>query len=196
MISGGISMDQVRHPLTEQVMNMDFSKFIVTMDLSNYYDVEQLQLASLQAKHIIIRNQQTEAVYKEAIAAGHTHIMWGTTRGWTPETERAIIEKMIADDFQKSIRITITDRYVWSDNNHTTISYMLRGKEKIADVPHYIVDCRGQIPVIVGSAKDILWDSDAICDAVRRAYRLQIFDENGGRVTPWTIEDLLAQLRI
>ena len=175
---------------------MDFSKFTVTTDLLDYYDVEQMQLASLQAKHIIIRNQQTEAVYKEAIAAGHTHIMWGTTRGGTPETERTIIGKMIADDFQKPIRITVTDYHVWSDNNHTTISYMLRGKERIADVPHYIVDCRNRVPVMAGAAKDILWDSNAICDAVRRAYRLQIFDGNGGRNTPWTVEDLLSQLRI
>lgn len=86
-------MGQISNPLTEQVMNMDFSKFIVTTDLSDYYDVEQMRLASLQAKHIMTRNPQTEAVYKEAIAAGHTHIMCGTTRGGTPETERAIIEK-------------------------------------------------------------------------------------------------------
>ncbi len=189
-------MDQVRRTLMEQVMDMDFSKFIVTTDLSGYSDVEQMQLASLQAKHIIIRNPQTEAVYKEAITAGHIHIMWGATRGGTPETERAIIEKMIADDFQRPMRITVTDRYVWSDNNHTTISHMLRGKKKIADVPHYIVDCRRQIPVMAGTAEDILWGSDAICGALRRAYRLQIFDQNGGRNTPWTIEDLLLQLRI
>ena len=35
-------MGQIRHPLTEQVMAMDFSKFIVTTDLSDYYDVEQM----------------------------------------------------------------------------------------------------------------------------------------------------------
>lgn len=189
-------MGQISNPLTEQVMNMDFSKFIVTTDLSDYYDVEQMRLASLQAKHIMTRNPQTEAVYKEAIAAGHTHIMWGTTRGGTPETERAIIEKMIADGFQKPIRITVTDRHVWSDNNHTTISYLLRGKQKIAEAPHYIVDCRKQMPVMAGDAKDILWDSDAICDAIRRAYRLQIFDKQGGRDTPWTIKDLLSQIKM
>lgn len=189
-------MGQMRHPLTEQVMAMDFSKFIVTTDLSDYYNVEQMPLASLQAKHIIIHNQQTEAVYREAIAAGHTHIMWGTTRGGTPETERAIIEKMIADDFQRPMRITITDRYVWSDNNHTAISHLLRGKEKTADVPHYIVDCRGQIPVMAGTVKNILWDGDAICDAIRRSYRLQLLENVGGRKTSWTINDLKKQIHL
>ena len=189
-------MRQLRHPLTEQVAAMDFSKFTVTTATSGYHSIEQMQLASLQAKHIMTRDQQTEAVYQEAITAGHTHILWGATRGGTPETERAIIKKMIADNFQKPIRITVTDHHVWSDNNHTTISYILRGKQKIAEVPHYIVDCRNEIPIMVGDSKDIFWDNNAICDAIRRAYRLQLFDKQGGRDTPWTIKDLLSQIKL
>lgn len=178
-------MAYVRHPLTEEVSHMDFSNFTVTTNISVYDDIEEMSLRNLQAKHIMVRDADTEKIYNEALQGGHTHIIWGTTRGGTPDIEWTTIQKMISDDFQKSIRITITDRHVWSDNNHTTISYILRNKNKISEVPHYIVDCRGLIPIIVGKEQNIIWDPKALKDVARRAYRLQLMEEHEGRKTSW-----------
>ena len=184
--------------VSEQVSTMDFSKFIVTTDLSSYQFVEDFPLSDLQAKHIIIRNEETEPVYREAISAGHPYIMWGATRGGTVESERAIIDKMIADDFVRPIRITVTSEHIWSDNNHTTISYLLRGHKKVSEVPHYIVDCRNypqQACVLAADERHIFWNNIAITDAIRRAYRLQLLENAGGRKTPWTIGNLIKQIQ-
>lgn len=195
MSDKGESMN--KKSISEQVSVMDFSKITVTTDLSAYQFVEDFLLSDLQAKHIITRNEETESIYQEAISAGHSYIMWGATRNGTVESERAIIDKMITDDFKRPIRITVTGQHIWSDNNHTTISYILRGHKKVSDVPHYIVDCRyypQHACTLAAKPKDILWNETAITDAIRRAYRLQLLENAGGRKTTWTISDLLAQI--
>lgn len=185
---------QIKNPdLTSMVKNMDFTHFEVTTCNKKYLYVEDFPLRKLQAKHIIVRNDQTEMIYQEAIDAGHPNIMWGNLRNGTIESEKAIIEKMITDNFQKSIRITITDDHVWSDNNHSTISYIRRGYERVGDVPHYIIDCRVFPCRLIGTKDNIIWDHDAIQTAIQRAYRLQLFEQCGGRRTSWTIDELMKQ---
>lgn len=194
-LCGGISDDLTElKDINLQVKRMDFSEFELSTCKRKYMDIEELPLAFLQAKHIIIRNEQTESIYQDAVRAGHTNIIWGSTRGGTINSEKAIIEKMIADNFRKSVRITITDNYTWSDNNHTTISYIRRGFKKVCEVPHYIIDCRSLPVRIIGAKEDIIWDHESIQHAIRNSFRLEIFDCRGGRKLSWTIENLMNQI--
>lgn len=180
--------------VSEIVKCMDFTEFLVSTCKQEYQAIQDLPLKCLQAKHIIIRDAQTEPIYQEAVNSGFPNVMWGNLRGGTVESEKAIIEKMITDNFYKCIRITITDKHVWSDNNHSTISYLRRGYDRVGDVPHYIVDCRTKPCKLIGTKDEIIWDHESIQSAIREAYRLQLFDQNGGRNTYWTIGDLMKQV--
>lgn len=180
--------------MTERVYEMGFDNFIVRTDPSIYPDIERMLLSDLQAKHIITLDERTKPICDEAIKAGHPDIMWGNKRGGTIETENVIIQSMVNTNMRRPIRITITNNHVWSDNNHTTISYIKRGMVRVCDVPHYIVDCRTEPYVLAGTKENIVWDYDAIQTAIRHAYRMQLLEDGGGRKTPWTIGDLLLQL--
>lgn len=153
-----------------------------------------MPIRSLQAKHIILLNNKTAKIHSDAVAAGYPNVIWGYFRNGTVQTENTIINKMITDDFRKTIRVTITDKHVWCDNCHSAIAWMRRGAELIGEIPHYIVDLRAYPPVLAGKKEYIIWDDDSIRNAIRMAWRLKILDDRNGRVEEWTLGDLERQL--
>ncbi len=182
----------------ECIPNID--TYLITHDLRRYERILKIKLKDLECKHIMYINNNNKDIYDTAIKAFYPNIQWGFYREHSIAIENAIINKMITDNFKKSIRITITESYVWCDNTHTAISYIRRKGANICikDVPFYIVDTRNYPlkPLTICSEKENLWfDQDCIIGAIQNSLRLKYFQEkNNGRLRHWKIEDLMKQI--
>ena len=168
----------------------------------------------LMAKHIIKNGIKARKIKKNAIKNGHTNIKWGNLRNGTVETENEIINKMCNDNLMRPMRVTLTKNpdwvgsdinehsglprrfSLWSDNNHSAISYIRRGYKKLKEIPFYFIDVSKHPYTVVVFNKDYLTGTDDdISYAIKRALRLEYFVENGGYGKyDWRIKDLMKQL--
>ena len=178
------------------------------------HSIGEFPIRHLMSKHIIVDSGKASRIKEIAIKNSHANIKWGNLRGGTVETENEIINKMIRDDFMRPMRVTITTRpkvyrsgypCVWSDNNHTAISYMRRGFKKIQDVPCYIVDVTrySKHPIqdkpdkilVFAPNPDNIGPIEDVLIAARQSLRLQLFVNNGGyEKYRWDLENLEEQL--
>ncbi|MCR0316339.1 hypothetical protein MKA27_17600 [[Clostridium] innocuum] len=171
--------------------------FTISHDFDSYSNILNINLRDLECKHIMYIDESCRKVYKDGVEACFYNIQWGYFReNVSKDSENYTIEQMIADNFLKPIRITVTQNRVWADNTHTTISYIRRyGDEtKVKDVPFYICDLR-KVPVtILGDKKNIWFNEECMSNAIRNSLRIKYLEENGGRTHRWTISDLMKQL--
>lgn len=176
----------------------DIQYILIEENKNSQYDtlVKSL-LIHLEAKHIMFPSEENKQIVIEAKKAHYINLQWGFFRDSLVnfQTENKIIDQMIADNFKKTVRITITNNHIWADNTHSIISYIKRYgmQTTIQDIPFYICDIRKKIPIIYGK-KENIWDDSCIKGAIRNAMRLHYIEENGGREHSWTILDLMKQI--
>ncbi|KZN63318.1 hypothetical protein N478_03450 [Pseudoalteromonas luteoviolacea S4060-1] len=165
------------------------------------------KLTDLECKHVAHTDCERSKLAKElAELVGHKYCILGSHRPQKHTSieqqicyEKSVIKEMVNCGPTRPIRIVLTeDKRVWSDNNHTTVAHILsRGKEvSIEDVPHYIVDFRGESPVIISINCSVLNSVIDIKSAIASAQRLNIRTKKGYRPEhfTWGISDLFNQL--
>lgn len=128
-------------------------------------------------------------------------LKWGSHKGGTPETEKAIIDKMVADNFKRPVRIVV-DQFnrVWADNTHSVCSWVLRkgAYARLQDIPYYVVDLSKGAPVLYdvkGTLSDSLTD---IRTAIACSRRITVKVDAGFRPVGvvWTIQDIIINMGV
>lgn len=166
--------------------------------------VDKFYLGNLHAKHIMNSSTETELVEKYAEVGFKSlglenRLKFGAHRGGSVSSEKAIIESMRATGFKRPVRLVITkDGRIWSDNTHTTVSWVLRlgNWAMVCEIPYYVVDLRGEMPTVYGGAGVL---SDSMKDirlAIACSYRIERLVEAGYRPldVAWRIADVMRNL--
>lgn len=171
--------------------------FTISHCVEQYSTILNTRLADLECKHIMKVDNTSKNAYIDGLKAGFLNVQWGCFReGISEASENKTINKMINDDFFKSIRITKTKNNIWADNTHTTISYIRRLGEGVTvkDVPYYICDLTTSPIRIIGAAENIIFKEECIIGAIKNSLRLHFLEKRQGRLHSWTIGDLEKQL--
>ena len=161
-------------------------------------NINNIKLVNLESKHIAWRTDQNSEIYDKDMANGYINIQWGAVsfpRKKSLNDRRKHIEKMIESKHSRPIRIVITENYIWTDNIHSTLSWIKRLGESatIADIPHYIVDTRNYPKFKMSSVKNSLSkNQEDRYNACIDSLRLHIISQY--RTGSLTLADLYNQL--
>lgn len=167
--------------------------------------VDNVRLVDLHCKHIIVPNEKTIEVERLSKMASEMcgmrdTIKWGVHRNGTQESEWAIINKMISDNFARPVRI-FRDCYerLWADNTHSVISWVLRLGEgtPICSIPYYYVDASFNEPIVYdvnGTLSDSLNDVRTAVACVERI-NTKVMCGYRPQDVVWTIKDLIENLK-
>jgi hypothetical protein len=174
--------------------NIEFNYRTESWVKREYEEILNRELTSLECKHVV--SLKNKNIYDASVNAGYEWVVFGSHRKGSLETEEKIILDMTKDaKFNRPIRIVYSkDERLWADNTHTTMAYINRYGENVClkDVPFYLVDIRGVIPVIASIHNSVSNNFDDIYSAFACSERINDRLDKGVRPIDmsWTIKDL------
>lgn len=201
-MEGKIIMPSNVKPVT-QFLYMEYED----ENVKKVYDwITTIRLLDLHCKHIMNMNNHNKDIYDAAEKAFNAQgvrnrVIWGVNRNGTIESETAIIKKMVADNFDRPVRIFI-DQFerVWADNTHSVISWIIRRGFNctLNDIPFYMVDLREDIPRIISVNATVHDSVKDIQMAIGCAYRIKDLIKLGYRSYDlnWSINDLMNDIHL
>lgn len=174
----------------------------ITYLSEEYRYLLDIKLTDLECKHVLFSDDRdTKRFIKRAEKAYYPNIVWGYYRDKiaTGKSERAILDKMKADNFMRPIRIVVTSNgMVWCDNTHTCISYIERGYVTLKEIPFYVIvfTDNDTCAHVMDYQQSLSQNMDDINQAVQNAKRLEYFVRHNGRSQDyhWTVLNLYIQI--
>lgn len=134
-------------------------QFIYNDSFEGYENYLNRRALDSLCKHICrTKSDKAKDVARVSEQIGYTQAWWGRDEGYytDPELNRIVqlsrIQTFIYDGFARPIRLVIDHNgNLWADNLHSTISQIIcHGYDvTFSNMPVYIVDMRGGLPIIV-----------------------------------------------
>lgn len=143
-----------------------------------YDAISEKRIIDCPSKHVLrLNSEKARELQKESQKQGYSRI-WGYNYGLYRDEEKNrnaqlyTIARMIYEEAKMPFRVVINQAGTpWIDNLHSAIRDVLvyGDSVKIKDVPHYIVDMSGDIPVVCDVKNSI--NMEDIKGAVRCAMK-------------------------
>jgi hypothetical protein len=168
----------------EKIYEFTYIKFDDTMCPDQIKSYASTKLIHIESKHVAFLDNNTKIFFELSEKVNYGNTVLGIHRNATIQNEYFRIINMSKSICQRAVRFVISrDSRIWSDNTHWTLAYLIKqGMDvTIMNIPMYILDFRGEIPIIFdknGAVFDSLHD---IKSAIASAKRIQERIDKGWR---------------